>query len=180
MTMVSADCCMKTAFLALVLSSPAWAGVAPIPHGPCHVIANNAVSDWLTEDEAKQTAEGWGLLGINARVICRPPKIDRTEWALLAGDATMRALDAYSTRRALEGPNRETTVPMAIAGNTGAMWAYSMGIVAFDWWLVRDLEKHRHHRLATMVPAVDIGIEGSTLRNFELKDKHNKMWRIGQ
>ena len=49
--------------------------------GPCHVIANGAVSDWMTQQDAYAQAQGWALLGITAAVECRPPRNDYRIWS---------------------------------------------------------------------------------------------------
>ena len=49
--------------------------------GPCHVIANGAVSDWYERAEALKIAQGWALLGITAEVVCRPPRKDNRIWS---------------------------------------------------------------------------------------------------
>jgi hypothetical protein len=83
-----------------------------------------------------------------------------SEWALLGADAGIRSLDAYSTRSSLERGAHEDYLPGAIANHTAPMIAFSSGIVAFNWFLMREFDRHGHHKLAKLVPLVDIGIDG--------------------
>jgi hypothetical protein len=50
-------------------------------------------------------------------------------------------------------------LPDVISHSTAGMWAYSAGIVGFDWMLARELKAHHHNKLARLVYAVDITIE---------------------
>jgi hypothetical protein len=84
------------------------------------------------------------------------PKLDKEEFALLAADAGSRALDVYSTHKALSGGSHEMFLPSAIASRPAAMAAVEAGDVAADWWISRRLEKH-HRKLAHVLTMVDSG-----------------------
>ena len=83
------------------------------------------------------------------------PAVDKAEWALLAADASSRALDVYSTHRALSNGHPEMFLPNAIASHTPAMAAYSAGTVALDWYVAHRLGPH-HRRLAHILTMIDI------------------------
>jgi hypothetical protein len=85
------------------------------------------------------------------------PKMDKVEWALLAGDAASRTLDVYSTHRMLAQGNHEILLPGFVANHTPVFAAYSAGTLALDWWAARKLERHHRSRLAHIVTMVDIG-----------------------
>lgn len=96
------------------------------------------------------------------------PKIDRTEWALLASDAAARGLDLYSTHRALAGGNREVALPGWIADHGPVMALYSGGIVAGQYYAARKL---RHHpKLAHFITGADVSITlPSAVRNLYMR-----------
>jgi hypothetical protein len=84
------------------------------------------------------------------------PHLDRAEWALLTVDAGSRALDTYSTRRALAQGDHEMFLPGFVVNRTWTLAAYSGGAVGLDWFAVRQLERHRYARLAHAVPVIDV------------------------
>ncbi len=84
--------------------------------------------------------------------------IDRTEWALLATDATVRGLDVYSTYRMQSAGNKEGTLPGWIANHPPVMALYSGGIVYGQYWVARKLSAHGHRKLAHVVTTADITI----------------------
>ena len=84
------------------------------------------------------------------------PKLDKTEFALLAADAGSRGLDVYSTHKMLESGHQEMFIPYAIASRPAAMAALEAGDVAGVWWLSRRLGAH-HRKLAHVLTLVDIG-----------------------
>ena len=104
------------------------------------------------------------------------------EWSLLAADASVRALDVYSTRRALScGCNHEAILPAFIAGHTVAMAAYSGGSVIFDWYVARTLERHGHRRLAHIFTSVDLSQDAVfALRNLTLPEPIPGLHRFGK
>lgn len=96
------------------------------------------------------------------------PKIDRTEWALLASDAAARGLDVYSTHRALAAGNREVVLPGWIADHVPVMALYSGGIVAGQYYTARRLR--RHPRLAHLIAGADVSITlPSAVRNLYMR-----------
>jgi len=83
-------------------------------------------------------------------------RLDRTDYALLAADASARMLDAYSTRQALSHGNREMFLPSAIASHDWTMYAYSGSVVVANYYAAKFLIRHRHPRIAKMVLSIDI------------------------
>lgn len=83
----------------------------------------------------------------------------KEDFALIAADASVRAMDVYSTHWMLANGDREVLLPDVIAQHTPAMAAYSAGVVATDWFLMRRLES-RHPRLAHAAMLVEIGQDG--------------------
>jgi hypothetical protein len=85
------------------------------------------------------------------------PHIDKTEWALLAADASARSLDVYSTHWALKAGNKEGTLPGWIADHPPVMALYSGGMVAGQYFVARKLSP-RHRKLAHFITAMDITV----------------------
>lgn len=85
------------------------------------------------------------------------PKPDWTGRLLTMADVGTRALDAYSTRRMLQGPNHEKFLPDAISGSNLGMGLYSGGMAGLNWLAQHELQKHGHPKLAHALQAVDIG-----------------------
>jgi hypothetical protein len=83
------------------------------------------------------------------------PKFGKVDWTLIAADASVRALDVYSTHQMLKNGYHEIVLPKFIADHTPAMAAYSTGCVASDYMVARMLIKHHHPKLARIVVAVD-------------------------
>ena len=97
------------------------------------------------------------------------PKHDYMGWSLLAGAATLRMLDAYSTERAHRCTcNEEVSLPKVIAYNPALMYSYSGAVVGVDWLIARELKRHGHAMLARIPYLVDMSIEVPNLRNFTL------------
>ena len=84
------------------------------------------------------------------------PHLDRTQWSLLASDATMRGLDIYSTRAALSEGRRDLFLPHWIAGHYATMTLYSGGLVYAQYWVARKLVAHRHPKFADAIMMADI------------------------
>jgi len=106
-----------------------------------------------------------------AQTMIGPPRIDKTEWALLAVDAGVRGLDSYSTRRALQQGNVEATLPGFIANRTGPMVAYSEGMVVIDWLVARELIRRRHRKLAYLFTLGEIcQVAPGAIKNLTLPD----------
>lgn len=95
------------------------------------------------------------LLSATIAATPAPAKPAPIPWAMLAADATARALDVYSTHRAIEHGSHELFLPNAIAKHPGAMAAYSGAVVFLDYSAARFLEKHHHPKLAKAVIAID-------------------------
>lgn len=73
-----------------------------------------------------------------------------------------RALDAYSTRRAVGSGNlgnEEVSLPKSIAGSNVGMGLYSGGVALGDYLLQRALAKHGHPKLAHALTLGDIGYD---------------------
>jgi adenosylmethionine-8-amino-7-oxononanoate aminotransferase len=94
-------------------------------------------------------------LGVAAQEPHQTPT--RADFVLLMADAGVRANDVMSTRYALNHGWVEKRLPNAIASHTPAMAAYSAGVVAADWWMMRFLERHNHKRIAYVFMVVEIG-----------------------
>ena len=88
-----------------------------------------------------------------------PPKMDKIQWSLIAADAGVRGLDAYSTHWALSHNNVEDYLPSGLAENNAAMWVYSESIVAINGFVSWELVRHHHPRWAKVVQCVDIGYD---------------------
>lgn len=86
------------------------------------------------------------------------PHLDRTEWALLATDAAVRGLDAYSTHYAISRGATEVVLPGWIANHAPVMALYSGGVVCAQYWVARKLIAHHHRKLAYVVAAADVAI----------------------
>ncbi len=84
------------------------------------------------------------------------PKPDRVEFALLAADAGVRALDVYSTHQMLQNGNHEMFLPGFVAKNPPVMAVGFAGIVGLNYFAARKLERHGHHQMARIVLMVDI------------------------
>ena len=84
------------------------------------------------------------------------PKLDKTEFALLAADAGSRGLDVYSTHKMLEAGNQEKMLPSFIANHPAAMAAVEGADVVGMAWVARRLGA-RHRKLAHVLTLVDIG-----------------------
>lgn len=84
------------------------------------------------------------------------PAMRRIDWALLAANASTRALDAYSTRRFLEnGSGREAVLPGFVVNHDSTMAAYSAGAVGLNYLVFRYLRRHGHPVLARASVAID-------------------------
>ena len=86
-------------------------------------------------------------------------KPELIDWALLGGDATVRALDVYSTHHALTQGGHEMFLPNAISHHPPMMAAYSGAVVAVDFWAMRKIER-RHPRLAHVLMSIEIAQDG--------------------
>lgn len=86
---------------------------------------------------------------------------DRLQWSLTAADFGVRAFDAYSTERSLRNPrNHEDILPDWISHVSGRAYAYSEIVAVANLYLSRELVRHHHTRLAKLVPALDIALDG--------------------
>lgn len=110
----------------------------------------------------------------------QPKHFDRTTWALVGADASVRALDVYSTHYMLHeecmGPwgeyhcHVERVLPKFIANHDSAMIAYSAATVAGNILTARFLIKHGHPKMAKAVLMFDIAGDGTlAVRNMFLK-----------
>lgn len=147
------------------------AAVAPVNKNACHVrisiyagdssrVESYIYGDWLTEDDAISQATALVDDGTQVAVLCRPPSIDRTEWALLGASLSVRMLDAYSTRRALGQGDHEMFLPDFISHHTPAMFAYGGAVVASEYIAASWLTRHHHARLAKILTAIDVAQDG--------------------
>lgn len=89
----------------------------------------------------------------------KPQPITKQDWSLLAADASVRALDVYSTHKMLQGPNHELFLPDAIAHHTPVLVVYSGAVVTANWLVMRKLER-KHPKLAHTFMAVDVAQDG--------------------
>lgn len=101
------------------------------------------------------------------------PTITKDEWFLLGVDLGVRELDTYSTTRALRCTcNHEMFLPDVISHHAPVMATYGVAVVATEYFAVRYFEKHHHHRLAILIPSIDIAQDGvAGIANFRLRSK---------
>lgn len=94
----------------------------------------------------------------SARARHRKPILGKLELSLLMGNAVVRGLDTYSTRRALTAPcqcNHELILPHFLADSTPRLALFSAGAVGLEFFLARRLAP-RHPRLARLALLIDI------------------------
>jgi hypothetical protein len=84
------------------------------------------------------------------------PHLDKIDWALIATDASVRALDTYSTRWMLDNGNRELFLPKFVANHTPVLAATEGAAVAGNILAARILEHHHHGKLAKLALSIDI------------------------
>jgi hypothetical protein len=97
------------------------------------------------------------------------PRLDKTEWALLASDAAVRGVDVYSTHWAEAAGNKERCLPGFIANHTPVMALYSGGVVYSQYRIAKKLTNHHHQKWAHAISAVDIAVTApSAIHNFYL------------
>ncbi len=71
-------------------------------------------------------------------------------------DSAARALDAYSTHRALQPKgNEEMFLPSAIAKSQPSLYGYSASVVLSEYLGYRFLAAHHHEKIARWLPYVD-------------------------
>jgi hypothetical protein len=100
------------------------------------------------------------------------PHMDRTETVLLAGDAAAHMLDAYSTHRALQGPNHERMLPTVVARSQAGMYSVAAADVVLQWYIARRLTRAGHPKLAHITTCLDIAVDGSLgIHNMTLPTK---------
>jgi hypothetical protein len=105
--------------------------------------------------------------------------IDRTGWTLLSADASIRALDVYSTHQMLVNGNHEIFLPGFIADHTSTMAAFSAGMVGVNWWAARSLERHHHPKIAHLVTMIDIAQDAPwAIHNLMLSKRGKAVPRI--
>lgn len=84
------------------------------------------------------------------------PPVRRIDWALFAANASVRALDTYSTRRVLESHSgHELELPGFVVNHDATMAAYSAGAVGLNYLVFRYLRRHGHPVLARTAVAID-------------------------
>lgn len=92
------------------------------------------------------------------------------DWSLIAADASVRALDVYSTHRMLDRGYHELILPKAIANHTPAMAAYSGACVVGNVLAARYLVKRGHPKMAKFLLSVDVAQDGVfAVRNLTLR-----------
>ena len=100
----------------------------------------------------------------------KPQHFDRTTWSLIAADASVRALDVYSTHQMLHRGYHELILPKAVANSTPAMIGYSAGCVVVNALIARTLIRHKHRRMADLYLAGDAAEDGMfAVRNLTLR-----------
>lgn len=100
----------------------------------------------------------------------QPKHFDRTTWSLIAADASVRALDVYSTHQMLQRGYPELILPKAIADHTPAMAAYSGACVVGNVLAARYLVKRGHPKMAKFLLSVDVAQDGYwAVHNLTLK-----------
>jgi hypothetical protein len=90
----------------------------------------------------------------------QPKHFDRTTWSLIAADASVRALDVYSTHQMIERGWKEQMLPKSIAGHAPAMAACSAATTIGNVMTARYLVRHGHPRLAKAILSVDVAQDG--------------------
>lgn len=92
--------------------------------------------------------------------------------SLIAADASVRALDTYSTHLMLSRGNRELFLPKWIADSTPRMAAYSGLCVVGNALVAHWLVKHKRRRMADMYLAGDAAQDAPwAIHNLYLKGK---------
>lgn len=84
------------------------------------------------------------------------PHPDKIQLSLLIADASVRALDVYSTHKALScACNHEIFLPHFVAYHPGIMAVVEASDIAAVWWIDRKLEKHGHRKMGRLHTAID-------------------------
>lgn len=172
--------------IATMAAAIAQAAVTPSPktHEPalvCQVLDGTRHADeWLTREDAQQRVDVIKImLGVDVQMRCKPSSFaDHILWTLFAADASARALDAYSTQRALQcSCNREVVLPDSISHNAGALWAYNETVPLFNLALSRLLNHYGHKRLARLPFVIDVGLEvPAAVKNLNLHASQPSGW----
>src|ERR1700733_653583 len=98
-----------------------------------------------------------------SRPVTQPFLANRLNRSLVAGEFTVRLLDAISTRQALSDPCKclvEKSLPQFIAKSTPLMLSYSLGTAAAYTFVADKLWKH-HKRLSRGLLMFDISYDSA-------------------
>lgn len=112
------------------------------------------------------------IAALSLPAAAQPPKMDKTDKVMLAADASLRALDVFSTHWMLTAPcrcNHELNLPDAISHHTPVMAAYSAGYFAFNVLVSRELERHGHRKLAKIPYLIDFYEDRQAVTNMWLR-----------
>jgi hypothetical protein len=77
-------------------------------------------------------------------------------------DLGARIGDYTSTQQALRKGGREAELPLWLVKNKPVMLGYELSYVASEYRTMRWLDRHRHHRIAMLLPALDAAVVGAT------------------
>lgn len=104
-----------------------------------------------------------------AQVDAPKPHLDKVEFGLIMAHAGVRALDVYSTHRALQNGYHEMVLPKFIANHDANLIIYSGLAVVADAYVAHRLEMHNHRKLARLVTSIDLAQDaGWALNNLTL------------
>lgn len=99
----------------------------------------------------------------------KPKHFDKATWSLVAADASVRALDVYSTHQMIKRGYHELILPREIANSTPRMAAYSGLCVLVNGLIASRLTRHNHRRMADAYLAADTAQDGFfAVRNLTL------------
>ena len=100
----------------------------------------------------------------------KPQHFDKITWSLIAADASVRALDVYSTHQMIQRGYHELILPKAIADSTPRMAVYSGLCVLVNGFVASRLARHKHRRMADLYLAGDAAEDGVfAVRNLTLR-----------
>lgn len=94
---------------------------------------------------------------------------DRLNLGLFSADLLVRTLDWQSTEHNLGNGWQESSLPKGLAGNSGAMLGYSLGVAGAVHGTAWIAHKTGHHRIERILPMLDITYDGRcVVGNYEV------------
>lgn len=104
--------------------------------------------------------------GVRSEIYSAPPTGLRSlvtpEHMWMTLDLGARIGDYTSTQQALRKGGRETELPLWMVDHKPVMLSYELGYVASEYRTTRWLDRHRHRRMAMLLPAIDAAVVGAT------------------